>query len=141
MSHPEEIRTLARQTIDEVTRRGWGKGSMTIYDDDDYFLDPALGYERPKDEAKANCKVCLAGGVGAVLYGDPDGAERDEAANDPFFNALADQVYPGWTEEITEGNYGDYPRYDSPIEVITDWNDLPGRKVEEVIAVLEAIAA
>lgn len=102
---------LLRKAADEIRRRGWFQGAYGDVDPDG---------ETPLDEQMKTCRVCAWGAVRSAANGSPYGWEHDTATPvDRSILALTGVI---------------------PIPSVPDWNDAPGRTVEEVLDAFERAA-
>lgn len=121
MSVSAGARELAGKTAAEIRRRGWVQATMTDY---------------TYTSSTADCRVCLVGGIAAAVTGNPeDGDEFADGWKVPPTAAreLADEILM---------RVDDYDRdFAGALHRVISWNDRGDRKVEEVLAVLDSIAA
>jgi hypothetical protein len=117
------VQELAAKTAAEIRRRGWYQGEIV-----DWSGLQGENAERQDSvrEYLKNCKVCLLGGMGAAIDGNPLSGDYGMAHLPPDAQELS---------RLIGGRTGHAPGS------IAHWNDATGRTVDEVLALLDSIAA
>jgi hypothetical protein len=107
--------TIWAQAKAEIQRRGWHQGSYVRWDTSAEYA-----------KSLVDGPVCLVGAVNTAVTDSPD-----EAADDVHLRSIGEAVRAtGFTSE-----YGDWVNY------VADWNDVDGRTVDEVYALLDELDA
>jgi hypothetical protein len=106
------IAQAAREAADLIRRTGWVQNGVAHWKGDELV------------------GMCIGGALNAALYTEPVFGEEEGAWTQPVLHVLREQ-------------YPDYPwvnaaRADS---LVVNWNDDPDRTKDEVLAILEKLAA